>query len=479
MHSMMIVSAHRCSASCRCGQVNVFVSGREEAHGNGVVPAISLVTHADDRSESAQSIVVLVAGVWTAAIRVGQFWPDSGPRFIHRIVLVSTRVHSPRRDRISVTEAQLSLDSAIATLDLSARVRALLEKKNLQTLREAVALDPRALVEEKNFGRKSLVELRAVIERAAGKPWESARDALFDAAPSPSEDHPLPAATPLRWNDVRPWLSAPLAATPLESVRDLPARVRAFAESKGITTLGELFAIPASQLVDEPNLGRKSLADAVSLAIELHQSQSTAPRTLRSFDSFAALFLSALAPLRQIERMVVAGRAGVTEAPATLVELGDMLGVSRERARQLEARAINELLRDRWWIDVLDATLYDLTRDALLTLDEVAERDPWLRTAFTVSSVFDFVCDRLLDGRFHRVIVDDVVYLAQCAQELLDARWSSLSAVLSARVPVRARRDQRRGERSVSRSRRRRSRALQRACPGVAEGRRRTRRWLW
>jgi hypothetical protein len=331
----------------------------------------------------------------------------------------------------SVTEETLSLDSAITTLDLSARVSGLLERKKIHTLREALALDPQALVEEKNFGRKSLVELRSVIERAAGRPWEDARDALSDAAPSPDADRSLPAATPRHWNDVGPWLPAALAATPLDSVRDLPARLRTFAQSRAVTTLGQLFAIPASQLVVEPNLGRKSLADTVQLAVALNDSVSITPKTLRSFDSFAALFRSALAPLRQIERMVVAGRAGLTEAPATLVEIGDMLGVSRERARQLEARALNELLRDRWWIDALDATLFDLTRDALLDLDEVAERDPWLASAFSAASVFDFVCDRLLDGRYHRVTVDDAEFLAQLTQDALDARWAKLSATLA------------------------------------------------
>lgn len=332
-----------------------------------------------------------------------------------------------------MTQEKLSLDSAIATLDLSARISTLLERKNIHTLREAVALDPRALVEEKNFGRKSLVELRSVIERAAGQPWEEARDALSDAAPSPGSDHPLPAPTPLHWNDVGPWLPAALAATPLDSVRDLPARIRSFAQSKSVTTLGELFAIPASQLVGEPNLGRKSLADAVSIAVELHESASKAPRTLRSFDSFSALLRSALAPLRQIERMVVAGRAGLTEPPATLNELGEMLGVSRERVRQLETRAIHEMLRDRWWIDALDATLYECTRDALLTADEIAERDPWLATAFNDRSGFDFVCDRLLDGRYHRVIVEESELLAQCTQDALDSRWTALSTALAAR----------------------------------------------
>lgn len=329
--------------------------------------------------------------------------------------------YTQREWTVVVTTDNASLDSAIATVDVSARVRSLLEKKNVRTLREAIALDPRALVDEKNFGRKSLVELRSVIERAAGQPWEAARDALSYMAALPSGDRPLPAATPIHWNDVGPWLPAALAATPLESVRDLPTRLRTFAQSRSITTLGQLFAIPASQLVVEPNLGRKSLADAVSLAVALHESASAAPRTLRSFETFSALFRSALAPLRQIERMVVAGRAGITDAPATLNELGAMLGVSRERVRQLEARAIHELLRDRWWIDALDATLYELTRDELLTVDEIAERDPWLATAFSAPSVFDFVCDRLLDGRYHRVIVDESELLAQCAQDALDA----------------------------------------------------------
>ena len=53
----------------------------------------------------------------------------------------------------------------------------------------------------------------------------------------------------------------------------------------------------------------------------------------------------ALSALPRRERAVLAGRYGLTGEPRTFVDLGRELGVSRERARQLE-RAAAERLRE-------------------------------------------------------------------------------------------------------------------------------------
>ena len=51
----------------------------------------------------------------------------------------------------------------------------------------------------------------------------------------------------------------------------------------------------------------------------------------------------ALATLPERERMVLSGRAGFDGHPQSLTTIGKSLGVSRERARQLEGKALKEL----------------------------------------------------------------------------------------------------------------------------------------
>jgi hypothetical protein len=325
----------------------------------------------------------------------------------------------------------LALDASIDELEVSARVRGLFARRGVRTLGDALALDPTALMDEKNFGRRSLAELRAALERATGRSWEDARESL------PLDDGPAATASqPRTWNAIGPWLPASLSATPLDAIGELPARVRSFARLREIHTLGALFAIPASALVDEPNLGRKSLADTIAIAVALARGGAPhgASLALEDFASFSALFRAVLAPLRPIERIVLAGRAGASEPPATLHELGEMLGVTRERVRQLELRGLASIRRDRRWLEALDARLTALAGPGPTPRDAVSERDPWLASLWDAPSIFDYVCDKILDGRWHRVDLDEVEHLSPRSQSALDACWSALNASLTSRA---------------------------------------------
>ncbi len=337
----------------------------------------------------------------------------------------------------SLNGEPLTLDTPLDSIDLSARVRGLLDRKGIASLRVALTLDPRALVLEKNFGRGSLAELRALIELAGRAPWESLRAASESADPPAAQ----PVGAPTQWNALSPWLPPAIADLTLDHVAEIPARMRSFASREALVTVRDLVAIPSSRLVAEPNLGRKSVADTlaaiVALPFERAAPTLTAPvaaKTLADFDSFASLFRAALAPLPQIQRIIVAGRAGTQDPPATLNELGDMLGVSRERIRQLEVKALQTLQLGRWWIDALDAQLQEHTADGIISLDALSQRTPWIATAWENPSVFDFVCDRLLSGRYHRVELDAVDYLARSAQSVLDDRWTSVERALATRA---------------------------------------------
>lgn len=337
----------------------------------------------------------------------------------------------------SLTGEPLTLDTPLDAIDLSARVRGMLDRKQISTLRGAIALDPRALTKEKNFGRTSLVELRECIELAAGAPWESLRFAVDDGALAPDT---MP--SPSHWNGLAPWLPPALAALPLAAIADLPARMRSFAEREGLTTLRELAAIPAARLASEPNIARKSIADTLAAILALpvpagaaREAVEIAPRSLEDYPTFAALFREALAPLPQIQRIIVGGRAGIEDEPATLNDLGDMLGVSRERVRQLEVKALQTLQRNHWWIDALDARLREHSSEGILSIEALCDRWPWIATALDAPGAFDFVCDRLLDGRYHRVELDGAPYLARSPQSTLDDRWSALERALSNRAP--------------------------------------------
>jgi RNA polymerase primary sigma factor len=63
-------------------------------------------------------------------------------------------------------------------------------------------------------------------------------------------------------------------------------------------------------------------------------------------ESFMHAFSEALADLPERERQVLTLRFGLQDdQPKTLREIGDLMGLSRERVRQIESRALNQLRR--------------------------------------------------------------------------------------------------------------------------------------
>lgn len=112
---------------------------------------------------------------------------------------------------------------------------------------------------------QALLRERSLLYVAASR----ARDELhvfYSGEPSP-----FLAATPRAAPAVKPEPAPrrPIAAmslekvlaTPLSRITELPQRMFGFAEREGLTTLGELVRKAPSDLIGEPNLGRKSLQD--------------------------------------------------------------------------------------------------------------------------------------------------------------------------------------------------------------------------
>lgn len=170
-------------------------------------------------------------------------------------------------------------------LELPIPIRALnwAERNGLRVLRDLVAWHPDAFANERYVGRLTVAETRVVVEGALGREWEEVWGELDEpktpppstlASESESSVDPLPAPEQSRWNR----RGAELAAEHLElalSRLDLPARMRSYCEHQGLTTVGELLAVPRDELLAQPNLGRASLVQTLealdSLLDELKQ----------------------------------------------------------------------------------------------------------------------------------------------------------------------------------------------------------------
>jgi hypothetical protein len=249
------------------------------------------------------------------------------------------------------------LDRDVQTLPLPTRALNWAARREVATLRDLVAWKPEAFENEKDVGRGTVRETREVIESLLGYSWEDAYAAVHGGAPvgaSQPDEAPvdedesatdaLTAGGATGWAQLATHLTAEERHIPLLDVQ-LPTRMRTFVKSEGLERLGDLFEFSHGSLTGTANLGRKSLNDTVD-AVRDFLSERASPPVHATFLQAWQAQLSALEP---IPRMIVTRRAGMYGERETLEELGAMLGVTRERVRQIEARVLQRLAeRSRW-----------------------------------------------------------------------------------------------------------------------------------
>ncbi len=127
---------------------------------------------------------------------------------------------------------------------------------------------------------------------------------------------------------------------------DLPTRVVTYMRTEGIPTIRELAARSKSKLLAAKNLGRSSIPRLVeALRLHLERLESAGRKTAMGLmESWKAL----LQEQDAVRRMAFTRRAGLGGPRETLQSIGETLGVSRERARQLESAVLTDPGRERF-----------------------------------------------------------------------------------------------------------------------------------
>lgn len=138
-------------------------------------------------------------------------------------------------------------------------------------------------------------------------------------------------------------------------------RTRTVFKKHEIHTLSQLVSYSDEDLLNLKNLGRKSLSEIkqflkkIGAQLEMNTNQVIFEKTKENLFiledvhldqyNFLEVFTSALAQHPEHLRYIVERRSGMNGIEQTLDEIGNKKGVTRERIRQLELRAIMELRR--------------------------------------------------------------------------------------------------------------------------------------
>lgn len=343
-------------------------------------------------------------------------------------------------------DAPTKLDAGLAipltSLNLPTRLANFVERRRLQVVSDLARLSPEEILHERNMGRKSVHDARSAIQAAVGTSWEDARKELLRREhgssvlmPGTSDATVPPEAKAQRWDDLRTRFAA-VASTPLSDF-EFPARVYTFASTRMMTTLGDLLAASWEEFSKAKNVGRGTVAATLSIleaaAERLALPPPDAEKATANEDGpssgslrppipagarWLTLLREALSQLEGNERIIATQRAGLAGAIPTLHELGECFGVSRERIRQIESRAI-ERIRHR--VPGVEASR------RLSAACELLVSEPELVAACDALFAFDvdevpsllFFVNELLAGETHAVLLSERLLFSRAEPAVL------------------------------------------------------------
>lgn len=231
-----------------------------------------------------------------------------------------------------------------------------------------------------------------------------------------------------------PWLAS-------MAVDHLPLTVRianVFTQS-AINTVSDLAAYSMADLLRWPNFGRTSvhqLANILRDAIIAGPAglSGSVPREVAP--TLLVAVRQSLLRLDERTRDIVSRRMGLDSAPETLEEVGKSYGVTRERIRQLEAKAVKRIKRTEYWDDLLAAKLKGLLagREFPLPLIGVEAVDRWFDGIGKNAAAARYILKSLCVTPVGLITVGGVDYLSHLDQDSWNATVASARNLLKQAV---------------------------------------------
>lgn len=242
-----------------------------------------------------------------------------------------------------------------------------------------------------------------------------------------------------------PWL----AERELTSL-GLPVRADNIFKANGIRTVRELAEWPSSLLSLE-NFGQQSLRDtfrtinsalkegpfqASNFLLSEEPDQPAPVDTLSESSQLLMEVRKSLLLFSERERDVLLRRLGYETPPETLQEIADDYGITRQRIRQIEAKATKKWIHESSWDDILKEKISRLLtgRSFPLPVAGVEAIDAWFEGVSAHRVFFKNLVQTICGDRIHIVPIDGLYYFSLMTQETWEHTVSEASALLSSGV---------------------------------------------
>ncbi len=341
-----------------------------------------------------------------------------------RLVAVASEEHEFDDDVSRRGWAPL-LDEAVESWPLPARMSNWCRRNKIKRVAELVTLSEIGISGERNLGFRTLADTRRMIEFRFGAPWEEVRRAALGVGSAPGQWW--------GWEALAELVPDELAALPVQEFK-LPKRMATYCDRQELHTLAELIAIPRSKLVESRNLGLTSVA----------QTERAIRDVIANLESHRNLWSKGLLPswesaLRHVPptaRLVIRRRAGLDGPAETQAMIGDFLGVTNVRVRQIETKHVERLRRQGAWLDFVRQRFADVMKrhDRASRLDQLAT-DRWWRGFDRRPQALEYFCKYLLRDNYRVINLDGHDYLTTGTVEQFEKAWKELRRA-AVKVPI-------------------------------------------
>lgn len=224
------------------------------------------------------------------------------------------------------------------------------------------------------------------------------------------------------------------------SILMLSTRSSNVMSGENIVLIGDLSRFGSGEVLKFKNLGRKSFLEIGQKLLAILAGGPHAPSTRSylfgiqalpknsdrpaleaipvgmypSVSGFRQALDYALGILKPTQRKVIELRMGVTGEPMTLHQIGEEMGVTRERIRQIEAKALALIQKLPYWDGQLHEKLVSMlyNRRESLPFEGIEILDPWFEGIGNNRTAFEYVIENFLHKPFYLIERGHVFCLA-------------------------------------------------------------------
>lgn len=224
------------------------------------------------------------------------------------------------------------------------------------------------------------------------------------------------------------------------SILMLSTRSTNVMSAKNIVLIGDLARYGSGEVLKFQNLGRKSFLEIGQKLLAILSGGPNAPLSrpyvfgiqprpedvdrplleaipegmYPAVSGFKQALDYALGILKPTQRKIIELRMGANAEPMTLHQVGEEMGVTRERIRQIEAKAIPLIQKLPYWDGQLYEKLVSMldNRRESLPFEGIEILDPWFEGIGNSRTVFEYVIENFLHKPFYLIEHGHLFYLS-------------------------------------------------------------------